>query len=78
MLFRSLPVGPAFLANWKGKRVGDLYAQLSLTMPPGAGGSLSEEEYLALVAFLLEANGFPPGDALPGERARLRDIGFGD
>ncbi|MBS1239684.1 MAG: methanol dehydrogenase large subunit protein [Proteobacteria bacterium] len=50
--------GPAFAANWKGRPVTELLAKVR-TMPPGGGGSLPESDYRALVAYLLEANGFP-------------------
>ena len=38
--------------------------------------SLSEQDYLAVTAYLLQANGFPAGEALPGDTARLKEIGF--
>ncbi len=70
--------GAAFLANWKGRTLADLHTLIRTTMPTGAGGSLSEEEYLASLAYILQANGFPTGEALTGEEAKLRDIGFGE
>lgn len=70
--------GPAFLANRKGKTLADLYAQVSLTMPPGAGGSLPDADYLAVIAFLLQANGFKEGDELPADREGQQAIGFGE
>lgn len=33
-------------------------------MPADAPGALSEREYQDVLAFLLSANGFPPGDEL--------------
>jgi PQQ-dependent dehydrogenase (methanol/ethanol family) len=68
--------GPAFLANWRGRTLADLYTLIRTTMPTGAGGSLSDEDYLASLAFILEGNGFAAGQALPGDEAGLRDIGF--
>ncbi|MBO9601731.1 MAG: PQQ-binding-like beta-propeller repeat protein [Novosphingobium sp.] len=65
--------GDAFLANWKGRSLADLYAKVK-TMPPGAAGSLSDEDYLAAMIFLLEANGFKPGEPL--DPAMLKGIGF--
>lgn len=67
--------GAAFLANWRDSTLGDLHAKVR-TMPPGASGSLPEDDYLAVLAYLLEANGFPAGQALPGTEAALRTIGF--
>jgi PQQ-dependent dehydrogenase (methanol/ethanol family) len=67
--------GPAFLANWRGRTLAELHAKVR-TMPPGAAGSLPAADYLAVLAFLLEANGFPAGEALPGDEAGLRAIGL--
>ena len=47
-------------------------------MPPGAADSLPEADYLAVLAYILEANGFPAGEALPADEAALRQIGFGE
>ena len=58
--------GAAFLANWKGKTVTDLYAFVQRNMPPGAGGSLSDADYRAVVAYILQANGAKEG-ALIGD-----------
>ena len=67
--------GAAFLANWRGKTLGDLHAKVR-TMPPGAADSLPAGDYLAVLAYLLEANGFPAGQALPADEAALRGIGL--
>src|SRR5690606_19150542 len=69
--------GAVFLANWQGRTLADLLAKVR-AMPPGAADSLSERDYLAVTAYLLEANCFPPGQALTADVAALRDIGFGD
>jgi alcohol dehydrogenase (cytochrome c) len=58
--------GVAFLANWKGKTATDLYAFVQRNMPPGAGGSLSDADYRAVVAYILQANGAKEG-ALIGD-----------
>jgi mono/diheme cytochrome c family protein len=68
--------GAAFLANWKGRTLADLMAKVR-TMPPGAPNSVSDADRLAVLVYLLEANGFPAGAALPGDDAALRAIGFG-
>ena len=69
--------GAAFLANWKGRTLADLMAKMR-TMPPGAETSLSEPDRLAAMAYLLQANGFPAGAAMPADDAALRAIGFGE
>jgi PQQ-dependent dehydrogenase (methanol/ethanol family) len=69
-------VGTAFLANWRGRTLADLYTLVRTTMPPGAASTLSDAEHLTAVAYILQANGFPAGQALPGDEAALREIGF--
>jgi len=48
---------------------------ISGSMPKHLPGSLPDEDYVAVVAYMLRLNGFAPGgDALTTERARLRRI----
>ena len=54
-------VADGFMFHWRGRTVQDLYARLSKSMPSDAPGSLDAGTYLDLVAYLLEANGFPSG-----------------
>lgn len=69
--------GSAFLGNWRGKSVADLFSYTRGNMPVGAGGSLPQGQYLALVALLLSENGFPAGEgALDADEAILRSIGI--
>src|SRR5205823_2632233 len=44
------------------KTTGDLIGFMRATMPPGAGGSLPDQTYVTLAAFILDANGARPGD----------------
>jgi alcohol dehydrogenase (cytochrome c) len=70
--------GPAFLANWRGRTLADLYTLLSTTMPPGAASTIPEADHLAALAYILQANGFEAGDPLTADPASLRQIGFGE
>jgi cytochrome c5 len=47
--------GQAFLDKWKGK-ADALYAFIHQNMPPGAAGSLSDGDYRAVTAYVLQAN----------------------
>ena len=67
--------GNAFLANWGGRSLADLYTLIRTTMPPGAAATLSEEEHRAALAYILEANGFAAGSPLP-DVAGMREVGF--
>jgi alcohol dehydrogenase (cytochrome c) len=49
--------GPEFTARWQTRNTNDLLAQLRATMPPEGPGSLPENAYLEVIAYLLEANG---------------------
>jgi mono/diheme cytochrome c family protein len=61
--------GGQFAKIWKGRRVYDLYDLLASTMPQDSPGSLSTDQYLDLVAYLLQLNG-----AVPGERKLTADV----
>ncbi|MGA3226943.1 MAG: PQQ-binding-like beta-propeller repeat protein [Acidobacteriaceae bacterium] len=50
-----------FLKSWGDRSTRELYDYLHAAMPLGKGGSLSDETYQDIVAFLLEANGATPG-----------------
>ena len=60
--------GLDFLNSWAGQTTDELLAYLRDEMPPGQGGSLSDQSYVDLVAYLLESNG-----AVPGERTLTAD-----
>jgi len=66
-----------FMANWSGRPLGDLYDYLARAMPQSAPGTLSAEDNVRLIAFLLKANGAPAGaSALPGDSAALHRVMF--
>ena len=51
------------------------YDKISGSMPRWMPGSLREEDYVNILAYMLQENGFQPGDEeLTSERARLRLI----
>jgi mono/diheme cytochrome c family protein len=53
--------GPAFTVRWIGAPLSDLLDYISSYMPKAAPGSLSEDEYVWVTAYLLKLNGMPPG-----------------
>jgi len=62
--------GGNFMSQWRDKTAGDLIGFIRATMPPGAGGSLPDQTYINVVAFILDANSAQPGDrALTTESA---------
>ena len=54
--------GVAFRFRWRGLKVADIYDSVESTMPPEEPGTLGEQAYIDIVAFLLTANGYPTGD----------------
>jgi hypothetical protein len=54
--------GTKFIDNWREDSLESLWLRLSKTMPVGAPGTLSETQYLDILAFILEANEFPSGE----------------
>ena len=51
--------GPEFLLRWQSRTVGELFDRTRTTMPQTSPGSLSEQAYLDVTAFLLQANDLP-------------------
>lgn len=59
-----------FLKKWEGKSVEELVTTTALSMPNDGSAVISEEEALNLIAYVLQQNGFPAGNApLTLERA---------
>ena len=66
-------VGQGFVESWNDRRVYDLYAIVRGTMPLDKPGGMKEEEYLDVVAYLLQANHAPAGsDSLKSDSAAMR------
>lgn len=53
----------SFTLQWVGKTIGERFERIRTTMPLGAGGNLSDQEYLDILAFVLSFNGYPAGAA---------------
>jgi alcohol dehydrogenase (cytochrome c) len=49
--------GPEFTSRWQNRSTSELLAQLRATMPPEGPGSLPENTYVDVIAYLLQANG---------------------
>jgi S-disulfanyl-L-cysteine oxidoreductase SoxD len=69
--------GGAFLANWNGLTVGDLFERIRISMPQDRPGRLTRQQNADILSYLLSANQFPSGDVeLPTETERLKQIRF--
>ena len=56
--------GAEFMGAWGRRSPRELFTFMQLTMPPTRPGGLSQDEYLNIVAFVLQSNGAPAGSQL--------------
>lgn len=69
--------GGAFLSNWNGLTLGDLFERIRKTMPQNAPGKLTRQQNADILAFTLSANKFPAGKAeLSRQPEFLKEIRF--
>jgi S-disulfanyl-L-cysteine oxidoreductase SoxD len=69
--------GGAFLSNWNGLTLGDLFERIRKTMPQNAPGKLNRQQNADVLAFVLSANKFPAGKTeLSRQTEFLREIRF--
>jgi len=59
----------SFLDAWYGAPMSMLYEVIRMKMPEDRPGALKPREYAALLAWVLERNGYPPGAEPLGEAA---------
>lgn len=55
--------GETFMLNWEQQDLDRLRSKIRDTMPPDDPGKLTEDDYLGLVSYILQANGYPEGTA---------------
>ncbi len=67
--------GNAFIYSWRRRTAWNLYQQVVQTMPEDAPGSLPDQEYVDVIAYLLQLNGHRAGDGeLSATQASLGQI----
>ncbi|MDX1578006.1 MAG: c-type cytochrome [Gemmatimonadota bacterium] len=54
--------GRDFQFRWRRRTAWDFFRNVTETMPEDAPGSLTDGQYVDIIAFILEMNGFPPGE----------------
>lgn len=68
-------IGIAFTFRWQDKTLYDYFVGMRDTMPQSDPGSLGEAVYADLVAYVLSAVGYPPGDGeLAADATALKGI----
>lgn len=55
--------GGDFQFKWGRRTVADLFREIERNMPDDAPGSLSRREYVDVVSYILQLNGFPSGES---------------
>ena len=69
--------GKEFNSDWNDLSMGDLYDRTHLSMPADKPGSLTPEQTVDVIAFLLKKGSFPAGQAdLPTDIAALKQMKF--
>lgn len=68
--------GDPFLAQWENKSLAEFFSRIQTTMPEDAPGTLGESEVLDIIAYVLQTNGFPPGDKAIENKNALATIKF--
>jgi cytochrome c len=69
--------GGAFLSNWDGLTMGDLFDRIRKTMPQTAPGRLTRQQNADVLAFMLSINKFPSGKTeLYRQSEMLKEIRF--
>lgn len=80
--------GESFMNNWDQQDLDRLRSKIRDTMPPDDPGKLTEDDYVGLVSYILQANGYPAGSTnlesgglsavqlvrKPGEERELRSF----
>ena len=67
--------GDDFLTNWNDQTLADLDTKIATTMPATDPGSLTAEETVQLLAYIMSSNKLPPGSvALPTDIDKLKSI----
>ena len=67
--------GKEFNSDWNDLSMGDLYDRTHLSMPADKPGSLTPEQTVDVIAFLLKKGSFPAGQAdLPTDTAALKQM----
>jgi cytochrome c len=68
--------GEHFLKDWASKDIAALYTRIQETMPEDDPGSLTQDEALGVVAFVLQQNEFPAGDRAIENPDQLTGVKF--
>jgi mono/diheme cytochrome c family protein len=73
---QALPLaGDAFMQSWEGQTVADLYEVIHDTMPQDKPGTLTPDQVVQAISYILKFNKFPAGQTeLPNDPAAMKNI----
>jgi len=73
---QALPLaGDSFMQSWEGQTVDDLFEVIHDTMPQDKPGTLTADQTVQVISYVLQYNKFPSGKAdLPSDPAALKGI----
>jgi mono/diheme cytochrome c family protein len=72
---RGTYAGQSFKANWGGRPLSDLYDWVLNRMPKNDPGTLTSEQSVDVIAYILKENGLPAGKTkIPADEAALKAI----
>jgi cytochrome c5 len=61
---QDLPLGDEpFFESWSGRALSEMVTLIALTMPNDGSATVTDEEALNLVAYILQQNGYPAGSS---------------
>ena len=67
--------GPGFTGRWRGRPLSELFAFIRNSMPKSDPGSLTRQQYILVLSYLLKMNGLPAGKIeLPADSLALSRI----
>ena len=68
-------IGVSFMFLWEDRSLDELFTTIRTQMPTNAPNSLPTRSYLGILAYILEANGFPAGASeLRADAATLSEL----
>ena len=71
---KDVPLGEeAFVKSWEGRPLSEMMTLIVMTMPNDGSGEVTDPQAVDLVAYILQQNGFKPGDS-PLTKAGADDI----
>ena len=67
--------GKQFMDSWKGQTAGDLFENISSSMPMDAPGKLDKQGYADIISYFFKLQQFPTGqNEMQGDVAALKQI----